>query len=71
MNSWITDSDAQELDKQLKAFPSHCNAMLLTFRVMSVGELDEEGDEQLNSDADANADSDDDTNAIPDAEAYH
>ena len=65
MNSWITDSDAQELVVGFRI------PLLLTFRVMSVGELDQAVDEQLNSDADANAGTDDDTNAIPDAEAYH
>ena len=61
MNSWITDSDAQELVVGFRI------PLLLTFRVMSVGELDQAVDEQLNFDADT----EDDTNAIPDAEAYH
>ena len=65
MNRGITDSDAKELVVGFRI------PLLLTFRVMSVGELDQAVDEQLNSDADANAGTDDDTNAIPDAEAYH
>ena len=71
MNSWISDTDAQDLGKELQAFSSHCNTLLLTFRVMSVEELHQAVEEWLNSDADANADTDDYTNAITDAEASH